>query len=300
MSTKIDAKRKRKGATFPRPDFSKDKLVDAPAEYLERLQSFSDVVADCANVTRRFGGYSSPTSQHFYASVLFTSMCTRATSLAILAPYSEWAKRKFEHWDFASVANVARSIMEFRLNFHYLCIDEIPREEWECRWNVFNLHDCKSRKELFSAFSEMTGKESEQDFSEPWADLVARLEKNSHFQALSTGQKKSILNGGKSHLLPLEEIAVKAGIETGLFRFMWKLMSTHAHGLPMSFYRMQNDDRGRGVQTPVEEHYTILLLSFCMSMLVSTRDEFVALMGNIEQKKREIAYAFHPESENLK
>jgi hypothetical protein len=38
--------------------------------------------------------------------------------------------------------------METRLNFFYLCVDECLDDEWDCRWNLFNLHDTMARVAL--------------------------------------------------------------------------------------------------------------------------------------------------------
>ena len=59
------------------------------------------------------------------------------------------AKKIVDHWDYASVAVMTRSILEVRLAFHYLCIEKCSGREWGCRWNIFNLHDCLARKRLF-------------------------------------------------------------------------------------------------------------------------------------------------------
>jgi hypothetical protein len=47
----------------------------------------------------------------------------------------------------------------------------------------------------------------------------------------------------------------------------------------MSFYRVGNE-RGTGVQTLIEEHYTTLMLSFSLVLIVNARDEYVRLMDS--------------------
>jgi len=285
MATKKSHNGKKVKATFPRPDFKKDQVAEAPPEYLEQLGQYSDVVAHCLKISRQYGGYTSPTSQHAWASILFTALCTKAVSLAFLAPYSQWAKRNFEHWDYASVANVARTIMETRLNYFYLCIEKCSREEWECRWNMLNLHDCRSRMELLGFIP--NNQENIASFQEQITDLTNRLHNNAFFTRLPASFQNKVLKGGKAHLFTLEEMAVRAGIELDHFRMFWKLMSSHIHSLPMSFYRMVNNERGRGVQTKVEVGYTIILLSFCMTLLVHSRDEYIELMDGIEKQERQ-------------
>lgn len=281
MKKKKPKSYKKVQATFPRPNFKKDHLTEAPPKYLERLEQYSDIVANCLNISRKYGGYTSSTSQQAWASILFTALCTRSVSLAFLAPYSLWAKRDFEHWDYASVANIARSIMETRLNYFYLCIEKCSREEWECRWYMFNLHDCRSRMELLKDFPDIH--ENIAGMHLQMTEQINHLKNNSFFNQLPLALKNQVLKGTKAHLFSLEEIAKRTGIELEEFRFYWKLMSSHVHSLPMSYYRMANSERGCGVQTEIEENYTTMLLSFCMVLLTSSRDEYIELMDGIEK-----------------
>lgn len=79
------------------------------------------------------------------------------------------------------------------------------------------------------------------------------------------------------HIYPLEDIAVRARIDLHMFRWLYKLLSSQVHGLPMSFYRMGQQNRGRGVHSEAEEGYTSLCLSFAVALLVAARDEMKTL-----------------------
>lgn len=128
------------------------KIGNAPSEgYLERLDIFDSVIREAMHISKKYSGIKSPTSQHYYASVLYTTLITRSVSLMCLAPHSTWSEKIIEHWDYASAAVITRTILEIRLCFYYLCIDECDREEWECRWNILNVHDCSSRIRLLEA-----------------------------------------------------------------------------------------------------------------------------------------------------
>ena len=245
---------------------------------MERLELFASEVANCMHVSRDFGGIESPTARHFYGSVLFTSLVTRCTSLVFIAPYSPWSRRDFEHWDFASVANITRTIMETRLAFYYLCVDPCDEQEWDCRWNVFNLHDCVSRVTLMR---DMGHSDTEAQLREQADGLRARLTSNGYFTSLPGKRQAELLRGGKAYLRSLEAIADDADIDTRTFKMMWQLMSWQVHGLPASFYRMQDGARGTGVQTAVEEGYSTLLLSLALSLLVGARDEYRSLMQEL-------------------
>jgi hypothetical protein len=245
--------------------------------YFRSLNVLDNVVRECMHLSRDYV-MPSPTSRHFYASVLFTTLITRAVSLLNLAPHSTWSQKLIEHWDYASTAVIARTMLEIRLAFYYLCIDECEQSEWECRWNIFNLHDCMARIRLFDA---MQNVEQVSAFEVHAEDLRNRLRENQFFLTLQSGQQKSLLTGRTAYIHALEDIGEKAGIEKDQFRYLYVLLSSHVHGLPMSFYRIGTPDqeRGRGLPSPVEESYTSLCLSIASSLLTGTRDEFRALFS---------------------
>lgn len=261
---------------------SDSNLGTEPSErYLKVVDMFDNVVRDCIYVSRGFGGIPSPSTRHFFASVLFTALITRGVSLAHLMPFGPWAEKKIEHWDYASVAVITRTMLELRIAFYYLCVDECTPEEWDCRWNIFNLHDCVSRFKLFSA----TGNhESSAAFDAEAEHLRDRLRVNPHFRVLPAGQQRKLLHGQTAYLHSLEDIAVRAGIERERFQWIYVLLSSHVHGLPMSFYRLAEGDRGRDLPSPVEEGYTSMCLTFASTFLLRTRDEVQTLFTEFRER----------------
>lgn len=254
--------------------------------YLQSLKALDNVVRECIHVSGQYAGIRSPTSKHFYASVLFTSLITKGVTLAIACPLSPWAEKKIEHWDYGSLTGVVRSMLETRLTFHYLCVDPCPPDEWDCRWNLLNLHDCTARIRLFQAQEEMTGTEVADiaGLEAQAEELRQRLNSNAFFGALPEKQQRKFLKGRDAHLYPLEELAERADLGRGTFKFLHVLFSQHVHGLPMSFYRMggDNPERGRGLPSEIEEGYTSLCLSFALTLLVGARDELHQLFNGLQ------------------
>jgi hypothetical protein len=97
--------------------------------------------------------------------------------------------------------------------------------------------------------------------------------------------QKKLLNGQTAYLFPIEDMAQNAGIEKETYRFLHILFSSHVHGLPMSYFRMGEQERGRGVPSPVEEGYTSICLSCAASLLASTRDEVHNLFKGITKSE---------------
>ena len=244
-------------------------------DYKKEIVEFEGALNQCVELSQRCSGIPSPSSTHFYASVLFTMLCTRSVSFGILAPSTSLAKKAVDHWDYASLAVLARSILEVRIAFYYLCVQKCEPVEWECRWNLFNLHDCCARIHLFQEMD--TSSPDIQGFQSQAEELRGRLTRNAFFLALTASDQRRLLHGKRSYLVPLEDIAQAAGVEVPQFRWLYKFLSSHVHGLPLSFYRMGEIDRGRGVYSEVEDGYSYLCVSFVRSILVVARDEMKKL-----------------------
>lgn len=278
--------------TFETPEaLTHDEIVDFSRlggnpsdEYMCRVDMLDNVVRECMYVSRGYGGIASPSAKHYYASVLFTALVTKGVTLAQIMPFTPWVEKRIEHWDYASAAGIARTMLELRIAFYYLCRDECDETEWECRWNIFNLHDCVSRIRMFTALENI---EEVTKLSQVADEIRDRLKGNAFFDILPEKKKKTALNGQSAYLFPLEEIAEKAGVEKTKFRWLYVLLSSHVHALPMSFYRI-GEERGRGLPTPIEENYTSICLSLASTFLVSTRDEIHFLFRDFKARADEI------------
>lgn len=258
--------------------------ISPSKDYKKTIKSLNLVVRDCMVTSNLCAGIKSETSKHYYASLLFTQICNRSVSMMILAPHSSWAKKKIgslpcEQWDFSTMAGIVRSILETRIAFFYLCTEQCSLEEWECRWNFFNLHDCKSRMHLFQNIPD--NDRDLKGFAEQAKELRDRISTNEFFNNLDikSDKRNSLLNGKTAYIYPMEEIAERFGVDLQEFRLLYKLFSSHVHCLPMSFYRMKEQNSGRGVHSEYEEGYTLLCLSFAEKILASARDEMKTIFG---------------------
>lgn len=270
-------------------------MGEPPADmYATALERLDVAVRKALALSRRCGGLPSASGRHYYASVLFTALIGRAVSLLQIAPLSKWAEKVIEHWDYASCSVIARTMLEIRLCFQYLCVDACSDVEWRCRWETMNLHDCAHRIKLFEALGQDSEVASLQDAME---GLVAKISENEYFQSLPAGKKKRIAQGKDAYLVPLEGVAVHVGMTLSEYRFFHVFFSTHVHGLPMSFYRI-GEDRGRGLPTEVESTYTALCLTLTTNLLIGCIEEVEALF-NEALKNRDVAVAAASEPEGV-
>lgn len=180
------------------------------------------------------------------------------------------------------MTGIARTMLELRAAFHYLCTDPCESDEWYCRWNLFNLHDCVARIRLFDAQGDSDQVAGLMVQAE---ELRERLRQNQFFQSLDPKRHKKLLHGQTAYLFSLEAVLERAGLPTETFRWLYVLFSTHVHALPMSFYRIgdDNEERGRGLPSPAEESYSQLCLSLATSLLIATRDDIHQLFEGLGQ-----------------
>jgi hypothetical protein len=250
----------------------------ASSEYLQAVTALGNELADLSATSHRWEGIPSPHPRYYYASLLFTALCVRTTSLLLLVPHSPIATKKFENWDYATASALARTILELRLAFYYLCIEPCSSEdEWRVRLNLIHLNDCSTRRTLFA---DMDNTEEVAKFDETAAMLRERISSNEYFGALDTKQQRSILSGRSAFLFPLEEIAERSGTPRRDFRITWRLHSNHAHGLPMGFHRI-GPERGRGVHTETEEAYTKMCVEWVRQLMEEARSEMNTLFANM-------------------
>lgn len=248
--------------------------------YLDTVNAFDDIVLRFHKVSKACEGIRAPSSAHYYASLLFTTLCVRAYSLSALAPCSRFATPKEPQWDHASIGAIVRSILELRLAFFYLCTESCSPEEWKCRWNVFNLNDCTNRIHLFEEFQDPETGNDLKGFLETQEELRERLRNNSFFNSLEASKQRQLLNGQMLYFDSLEVIASRAGLEIQKFRILFRLLSSHVHGLPLSFYRI-GENRGRGIHSEFEEQNCQFFIETATSFLEATADEMERLFDGL-------------------
>ena len=239
-------------------------------DYVENYKIFETALNDAKAISVKYAGIPAPTSSHYYASLIFTKLSVSGETIINNCPSpSELGCGK--HWDFASVSSLTRGLIEAYLLFHYLCIEKCNDKVWEGRWRLMNLHDHMSRLKMFSAL-----KDSDEalKFEKGTADVKADLIKTDYFKSLSERKQKHFLKGNNAFFLSKDEIVESYNGNVDDFRFAYRFLSNHTHTFPMGFYRMVQGNRGCGVETETEVHYTSLCLSWAAQYLKLANDGY--------------------------
>ena len=242
-------------------------------DYKEVYVKLRILINECKKKSQEFSDVKSPTSSHFYASILFTKITVTSMTLLSIAPdYEKIGKN--EHWDSSSFATLLRGLLETYLVFFYLCIERCDEDEWNTRWRLMNYHDHMSRIKLFKSIDDY---EEVDKFKTLSAEVKNELEKTNSFQKLSDGQKKLLLKGTKAFTKSQDEIIESSNNSISDFRFKYIFLSNQAHSFPMSFYRMVDNNFGCGVETPTEIERKSLFISWANECLESAVKDFVHL-----------------------
>jgi hypothetical protein len=185
------------------------------------------------------------------------------------------------HWDFGSIASLARNLFECALHCFYLAIEPVSDDEWFARLKVMQLHDCKERLRMFQAFDPNDRQLTE--FEEQAKELQTSLEKSPYFAKLPAALQKNLLKGERSSILMQDEILQRMGHFPQGMRGYYRFLSSHAHSFPIAFYRMAEHNRGRGEENKVEKGYIASTLNFCADVLRRSTDGFQKLFSGIAQ-----------------
>lgn len=253
-----------------RPNEREIPAVDR-ATYATALQKFDAAVCEAAAVSQT-------TANRFvapnvgYASYVFTRMCGVGIAMIRAAPLSRWTRSDFVDWQFSAVAGHARALLDGYLLFNYLIEPPKSEAELKTRINVMHLNDCTRRIELhlnLGTADEITG------FEKQRAELQERLKGNEFFLSLPSPVQKQCLNGRFLMVDSRDAMLAKVGFEKDQFDAIYDLLSQHIHILPMSFYRIEPNGRGTGIENDTDRAYTAQALELCTSVLAAATDRMV-------------------------
>lgn len=218
-----------------------------------------------------------------YSTHIFTRLCSHAVALVRAVPRSRWTRTDFEDWDFGCAAGHCRAILEGFLLFRYLIEEPDSDLEWSAKVNVMHLNDCTRRIKLMTnigASEEVAG------FTTRAEELRERLRKNSWFTDLSGSVQKRSLAGDNLMIPNRDEMLEKVGWDKKTFYFFWDLLSQYAHVLPISFYRIEANGRGTGIENDCDKCYIALAMQMSAGALVDATDLLVGIFPSTAEARK--------------
>ncbi len=233
--------------------------------YATALTRFTKALEQ-AILTSQDGANRNMEQRRYWASVLFTRICSSGVSLLWLCPGSP-VNQDGLHWDFGSIASLTRNLFECSLTFFHIGIEAIGDDEWKMRLRVMQIHDCTERLRMFRDFNPHDPQLAQ--FEAQADELRTDLSANPYFMLLPDRQRKRLLEGKLSCVLNRDEILRRMGEFKQQTRAYYKFLSSHVHSFPLAFYRMREHNRGRGLENDIDKGYMAGAIEFAAAVLES-------------------------------
>lgn len=260
------------------------------AGYKVALEKFDAAVCEAISVSQASAGRF-PAANVGYASYVFTQMCGAATSMIRAAPLTRWVRSDFEDWRFGAIAGHARSLLDGFLLFSYLMETTKSEAELKARINVMHLNDCTRRIELHKNIGFT---EDIEGFEKQRAELQERLLVNEYFNSLPPAVQKNCRNGRFLTIDTRDEMLAKVGFEKGQFDALYDLWSQHVHILPLSFYRIEPNGRGTGLENDTDRGYISQALEIGSVVLADATDLVVGQFPDVVSVRQGVKSTFSP------
>lgn len=273
----------------PATDEKKPTGVDR-AGYKAALDKFDAALCEAIAVSQASAGRM-PEPNVGYASYVFTQMCGAGVSMIRAAPLTRWVRSDSDDWRFGSVAGHTRSLVDGFLLFSYLVEPAKSEPELKTRINVMHLNDCTRRIELHTNLGFADDLEG---FEKQREELRARLNGNDYFKALPAAVQKNCLNGKFMMIDSRDEMLAKVGFSKGEFDALYDLWSQHVHILPMSFYRIEPNGRGTGVENSTDRSYIAQAMEIGAAVLTESTDRMVEQFPDVADVRRGVKSTFSP------
>ena len=265
-------------------------IVAMSKAYMEALSAFDATVCEACAVSQAIGRRNAAPHAG-YAAIFFVRVCGHAISMVRALPHTRWVKSDFDHWDFSAIAGHARAIAEGHLTFMYLAESPESQEQWSAKLNVMHLSDCARR---ITMFRNLDDEEQANGFEAQQVELQERLNKNAYFLSLPEPVRKQCLNGKFLTIVNRDELIKSVGWNTKQFNVYFDLLSQHTHILTMSFYRMEPDGRGTGVENEADRGYMTAAMLFCTEAIQKEIDRLVELFPDAASARAGIDSKFSP------
>jgi hypothetical protein len=259
------------------------------AGYATALEAYDAAVCGAVAVSQAIAGRM--VAPHVgYAAKVFTRICGHGIALIRATPRSRWVKSDSEFWDFISIAGHCRALLEGQLLLWYVIRPPESPEEWSARLNVMHLNDCCQRIKVLSYIesADVAG------LSAQAKELRERLQQNRWFLKLSPKLQRRLLTGDWLAVSARDEQLAEAGWKKKDFYVLWHFLSQYIHVLPMSFYRIEPNGRGTGIENETDRGYICWMLNDSASIVTACVDRMIQEFPDAAAVRKGVESEFSP------
>lgn len=274
----------------PEPTTAAPRQVRARRDYNIALEKFDIAVCEASAISQAAAGrFAVP--HHGYGTHVFAVICGQAVAMVRAAPLSRWTRADFQIWTPSTIAAYARAIIEGQLLLTYLMETPESQIAWSAKLNVMHLNDCTRRITLFTNMGILDQLEG---FLQESNRLKELLRANEYFCSLPAQVQRRCLEGDSAMIATRQEMLEKVGWNIGHFRALFDLLSQHAHILPLSFYRLEPNGRGTGLENEADRGSLCTMLEICAEALGQCIDLMVDAFPDTASKRQGKKSKFSP------
>lgn len=259
-------------------------------EYRDALKAFDACVCEAVAVGQAIGVQMA--LPHIgYATHVFARVNAHAISMVRAAPKSRWTKSDADNWEFSAVAGHTRSIIEGALMLHYVIKEPVSPDEWLLRLNVMHLHDCCRRLKILDG---VVGADQVEGLTAQAEEIKERLRSNPVLATFDAKGQRRLLSGDQHMAYTRDALLDELGWERKPFYMLWNLLSQYTHVLPVSFYRMEPNGRGTGLNNDFDRSYIRMALVVCETRLRDCVDLIVGAFPEAAEARKGLDSKFSP------
>lgn len=259
-------------------------------DYRKHLQDFDAAVCEAIAVSQAIAERLEAPAIG-YSTHVFGRICIHAQALMCAAPKSRWVSREFEIWDVSTVASHARSILEGYLLFRYLADAPSDMDTQRAYVQVMHLYDCMKR---INILPHVLSNEDIEGFKAQAEEIRARLEGIEYFQRLDPKLKKDLLAGKWLMITPKKDLIAALDIDQKDFDFFWNYLSQYTHVLSFTYYRVEPNGRGTGLENDFDRKALCMVLKLCNDLMVAAVDRLIELFPDVSEVRQGQDSKFSP------
>lgn len=260
------------------------------SSYQKWLRTLDATVCEASAVSQATAGRRA-TPAVAYSTHVFGRICAHAQALMRAAPTSRWVRREYEIWDVSTVASHARAILEGYLLFRYLADAPDDLDTQRAYIEVMHLYDCMKRIKILP---HVLSEAEIQGFETQAEEIKTRLESIAYFNNLPAKLRKDLLAGKWLMITPQRDLIAKLGINQNDYDFFWNYLSQYTHILSFTFYRIEPNGRGTGIENDFDRDAIRMVFEFCNSLMEKAVDRMIEVFPDAAEVRKGMRSKFTP------
>lgn len=267
-----------------------DKDICSRSDYDEELRMYGQLLEAAISVSQAAGGIETET-RCIRATQIFTRMLIIAYTFFRLLPGNPITCDKKEHWDWPSVAALARNFLEAYLHFFYIGVEDVSKDEIDFRLRAMWFH---LNSEKYRIYKSGPRRIDLTEFERSLPIEKKQLREHPFFQQLNKEQQQRALSGNSATYMTKSQLMAHLPFPSKELLWMYRHYSNEVHSTAFAF-NSQSNERGRGDENRAERGYMIfaswLVRKYLSSAVMSMAKIFPKEIGIVASRAVDIAAA---------